>query len=63
MDVAIEPDLTHQLARDLYYEVVHALRDALPPTSPELVREIVNGDSPILEALVEKPPHRLGAAT
>ena len=31
-------------------------------TSPELVHEIVNGDSPILQALVKKPPHRLGAA-
>ena len=30
-------------------------------TSSELVHEIVNGDSPILQALVKRPPHRLAA--
>jgi hypothetical protein len=30
--------------------------------SPELVHDIVNGDSPILQALLKKPAHRLAAA-
>ena len=32
-----------------------------PPLSPDLVHAVVNGSSPILQALVKKPAHRLAA--
>ena len=38
MDTGRQPDLTHEFPRDLYYQIVHELRDALPPPvtgSPE----------------------------
>ena len=66
---------SHSLAEAEAYAVAHPSEAALirslgrlpkkfngGPISPTMVRDIVNGASPILQALAKRPSHRLAAA-
>lgn len=48
MDAAPQPELTHQLPRDLHYLAVHALREALPPPITDLPEDRIRRDNAII---------------
>jgi hypothetical protein len=39
------PDLTHQLPRDIYYQLVHELRGALPPPLTDSAEDLARRDN------------------
>jgi hypothetical protein len=45
MDPSPPPDLTLQLPRDLYYEVIRTLRAALPPPVPDSEENLIRRDN------------------
>lgn len=48
MDAAAQPDLPYPLPRDLYYTVVHALSDALPPPVSDSAEDRIRRDNAII---------------
>jgi hypothetical protein len=48
MDAATQPDLPYQLPRNLYYTVVHALSDALPPPVSDSAEDRIRRDNAII---------------
>src|SRR6476469_7181323 len=56
MDAALQPDLAHQLPRDLYYLVVHALRGALPPPVTDSAEDRIRRDQAIIAEVASLRP-------
>jgi hypothetical protein len=48
MDAAPHPDLPYQLPRELYYTVVHALSEALPPPVSDSAEDRIRRDNAII---------------
>ena len=45
------PDLTHQLPRDIYYQLVHELRGALPPPLTDSAEDLARRDNAAIGAV------------
>lgn len=56
METASQPDPTHQLPRDLYYQVVHELRDALPPPVTDSPEDAIRRDNAIIAQVTALRP-------
>jgi hypothetical protein len=56
MDTGSQPDPTHQLPRDLYYQVVHALRDALPPSVTDSPEDAIRRDNAMVAQVAALRP-------
>jgi hypothetical protein len=56
MDAALQPNLTHQLPRDLYYLAVHALRGALPPPVTDSAEDRSRRDHAIIADVASLRP-------
>jgi hypothetical protein len=56
MNTGLHPDLTHHLTRDLYYQIVHALRGALPLPVTDSPEDCIRRDNSIIAQVASLLP-------
>ena len=56
MDTAPQPEPAHQLPRDLYYQVVHELRHALPPPITDSPEDAIRRDNAMIAQIAALRP-------
>ena len=56
MDTSCPPDIVDRLPRDLYYQIVHALRGALPPPVSDAPADLIRRDNAIIAQVASLLP-------
>src|SRR5579883_2412713 len=56
MDTGNQPDLTGQIPKDLYYQIVHELRGALPPPVTDSPEDAIRRDNAMIAQVAALRP-------